>query len=595
MFPLHEPLEDDVREALAEYDDLTASLLSRRGILDKEAARAFLHPSYDTHLHDPLSMTDMPKAARRFADAILNDERIAVWSDYDSDGIPGGVVLHDFLKKTGATFENYIPHRHLEGYGVNVSGVEALAKRGTKLVVTVDSGITDNAAIACAKELGMDVIVTDHHLPGEMLPDAFAVVDPNARADEPYPFKGLCGAGVAWKLVCAALATEPRLRERVPDGWEKWLLDMVGLATIADMVPMTGENRVLATYGLLVMRKSPRIGLQKLLRTIRVNQRALTEDDVGFMIAPRVNAASRMADPREAFTLFTTTDESDADRLAKLLEKYNRQRKAEAGAITRAAHAKLKERDALGPVIVLGDPEWRPALLGLVANGIADEYERPVFLWGREGKGALKGSVRSTDSVHALSLMQKAAHAFVDFGGHAASGGFTVKDDAVFDLERHLHDAYAALAPEPADDDLALHADADVSLAEIDFAFLQKLERLAPFGEGNPKPVLLLRETRLASCTRFGKGEEHVKATLVCDESGKRLDAVSFFAKGAIARAADEAPEGARANVLAHIERDTFSRKSPLRLRLLDLRLVCPHTNSAVVHPNRHPRDASVQ
>src|SRR3989338_6124682 len=394
MFPLHDPLDETVREELVAYDDLTAALLARRGILTKEDAEKFLNPSYDNHLHDPFLMTDMQKAAQRFADAIIRGERIAIWSDYDCDGIPGAVLMHDFLKKAGANFENYIPHRHDEGYGMNVDGIEKLAKGGVKLIVTVDSGITDIEPVARANELGMEVIVTDHHLPGEELPDAFAILNPNARADETYPFKSLCGSGVAWKLVCATLAVAPDLRqpsprlrpaaERIPLGWEKWLLDMVGLATIADMVPLVDENRVLATYGLMVMRKSPRIGLQKLCRGMRVEQRAVTEEDVGFMLAPRVNAASRMGDAREAFRLFTTTDESEADLLVKKLEKANRSRKAEAGAITRAVHTRIKERGDVRGVIALGDPEWRPALLGLVAGNIQMNLSAQYFYGGEK-------------------------------------------------------------------------------------------------------------------------------------------------------------------------------------------------------------------
>src|SRR3990167_3472972 len=400
MFPLHNPLDETLRAELAEYDDLTSALLARRGILNKEDAEIFLNPSYDAHLHDPFLMCDMQKAVRRFADAILAGEKIAVWSDYDCDGIPGGVLMHDFLTKVGANFENYIPHRHDEGYGMNVDGIEKLAKGGVKLMVTVDSGITDIEPVARANELGQEVIVTDHHLPGEKLPDAFAILNPNARPvrdktpsvsgsssastsngtrpDETYPFKSLCGSGVAWKLVCATLAISPDIRSRIPDGQEKWLLDMVGLATIADMVPLVGENRVLPPYGLKVMRKSPRIGLQKLLRGMRVEQRAITEDDVGFMIAPRVNAASRMGDARDAFNLFITTDENEADLLAKKLEKANRARKAEAGAITRPGPPRGEGRGEARRIIALGDPEWRPALLGLVAGNIADEFERPV-------------------------------------------------------------------------------------------------------------------------------------------------------------------------------------------------------------------------
>lgn len=574
MFPLHDPLDEKLRDELSQHDDLTAALLARRGVLTKEDAEAFLNPSYDLHLHDPLLMTDMEKAARRFADAIIAGEKIAVWSDYDCDGIPGGTLLHDFLKKADANFENYIPHRHLEGYGMNVAGIEKLAERGVKLIVTVDSGITDVEPVARVKELGMDVIITDHHLPlEEGLPDAFAVVNPHARADEPYPFHELCGSGVAWKLVCAVLTVEPSLREKIPEGWEKWLLDMVGLATIADMVPLTGENRVLATYGLLVMRKSPRIGLQKLLRGMRTEQRTITEDDVGFMIAPRVNAASRMGDAIDAFHLFTTDDEDVADTLAKKLEKANRSRKAEAGAITRAVHARLKERTEMRSVIALGDPQWRPALLGLVANTIADEYERPVFLWGREGNLRLKGSMRSGGKTHALDLMRATENTFEDFGGHAAAGGFTVLDDAVFFLEDRLVEAHAKLDV-ALDDSLSNHADAIITIEEATSAFLKKIEKLAPYGMQNPKPVFLLREISVRDISRFGKSEEHLKIKLSStDDARTTIDAVAFFAKGALARTAESLGKGSRVNALVHLERDTFSRGTPVRLRLLDIKI----------------------
>lgn len=598
MFPLHDPLTDAVREALCAYDDLTASLLARRGILTEEDAERFLNPSYDNHLHDPFLMVDMQKAAERLGAAILSKERIVVWSDYDCDGIPGGVLLHDFLKKAGANFENHIPHRHDDGYGMSVSGVEKLVREGgATLIVTVDCGIVDIEPVARAGELGADVIVTDHHLPalsevgGPILPAAFAILDPHARADETYPFRELCGAAVAWKLVCATL---PRLRsaqvargeESVPEGWEKWLLDMVGLATVADMVPLVGENRVLAAYGLRVMRKSPRVGFQKLCGTARADQRALTEDDVGFMLVPRVNAASRIGDARDAFNLFTTSDEGEADMLAKKLEAANRQRKAAAGAITRAVRARLKERTGVRSIIALGDPEWRPALLGLVANTIADEYERPVFLWGREGNTSLKGSVRSGGATHVMELMSATENTFVQCGGHARAGGFTLRDTEVFFLEDRLVLALRSLGEggEAQSDTFAQYADAAITPEEATHAFLQKMERLAPFGQQNPKPVFLLRDVSVREISHFGKGEEHLKLKIDIADGRGSIDAVTFFAKGSIVRVVETLAAGGRAHLLAHLERDTFSRPAlrslggvgdnPVRLRLLDIRLV---------------------
>ncbi len=575
MFSLHDPIDATLREILGEYDDLTASLLARRGVRTKEEAAAFLAPSYDEHIGDPMKILNMPKAAARVAKAIGDGERITVWSDYDCDGIPGGVVLHDFLKKAGANFTNYIPHRHLEGYGVSIPGVEKLAEEGTTLLITVDCGITDVAAITRANELGMEVILTDHHLPQNEaeggLPPAYAIIDPKQEG-ETNEFREFCGGGLAWKLACATLAHGFPGRENIPEGWEKWLLDMAGLSTIADMVPLTGENRVIAKYGLLVMRKSPRIGLQKLLKNARVNQGYITEDDVGFMIAPRVNAASRMGNPRDAFELFTTEDEVRADALAKELEKINRSRRSVAAAITRAVHERLEERKlqgALPDVIAMGDPDWRPGLLGLVANTVAEEYERPVFLWGREGGTSLKGSCRAgVPHVSVVDLMAGAGDTFAGFGGHRASGGFTVKDDAVFYLEERLCASLAAL---PGGDAVAdTCADAELTAFDATDALLSRLIKLAPFGMGNQKPVFLWRGVSLSRVSWFGKSEEHLKITISTDGFDS-LEGVAFYAKRELGSSIKSLEAGKQVNILASLERDQFTKGRPVRLRLVSV------------------------
>lgn len=573
MFPLHDALDDAVRAELSAYDDLIAGLLARRGITTRDAAEAFLSPSYEEHIHDPMQLLNMPTAAERIARAINTGERITVWSDYDCDGIPGGVILHDFLKKAGANFTNYIPHRHNEGYGVNEAGIEKLAAEGTTLVITVDSGITDCDAVRRANELGMEVIVTDHHLPAAELPNAYAIIDPKQEG-ETYPFRELCGAALAWKTVCAVLAHGFNGRDDIPLGWEKWLLDMAGLATIADMVPLTGENRVIASYGLLVMRKTPRLGFQKLCRSARVEQRSITEDDVAFMIAPRVNAASRMGDPRDAFTLFTTSSEVEADQLAKKLESINRSRRAAAGAITKAVHEKLRGRDDTPSVIVLGDPDWRPGLLGLVASGIADEYERPVFLWGREGSAVLKGSCRGgPGNVHVVELMQAATDAFVEFGGHAASGGFSVAAEEVFRLEERLIAALASL-PTPDPVDPLSKADAHIHPNEATPTLLSKLERLAPFGMGNAKPTFAFREVVISEVSWFGKAGEHLRIRLkpsLDDFTERSVEGIAFYATRELGKVSTELAPGKITNILATLERDQFTRGRPVRLRLLAL------------------------
>ncbi len=577
MVALHEPIPKDVREELSAYDDLTAALLSRRGITTRKEAEAFFSPSYEEHIGDPFHILNMPKAAKRVSEAIAEGERITVWSDYDCDGIPGGTLFHDFLKKAGANFDNYIPHRHEEGYGVSVFGVEKLAASGTTLLITIDCGITDVEAVARANELGMDVIITDHHLPQNEaeggLPEAFAVIDPKQEG-ETNAFREFCGAALAWKLACATLQHARREDaswvKDIPEGWEKWLLDMAGLATIADMVPLVGENRVIAKYGLIVMRKSPRLGLQALCRTARVNQRFITEEDIGFMLAPRINAASRMGDPRDAFLLFTTESEIEANRLAAELERANRSRKAQAAAITRAAHERLEERKLQGPlpsVIALGDPDWRPGLLGLVANTLAEEYERPVFLWGREGGHALKGSCRAGGSHSVVELMEASSDVFSGFGGHKASGGFTVKDDKVFTLEEALVEAFGTL-PEVEGDTFSLRADAELTTTDTTQELLNRLSRLAPFGMGNEKPVFALRDVALTRVSWFGKSEEHLKLVLTMDGFDS-IEGVSFFAKRELGARTKLLAEGKRVSVLASLERDQFTKGRPVRLRLV--------------------------
>ncbi len=574
MVALHEPIEETLRQELREYDDLTAALLSRRGVKSREDALTFLTPSYDEHIGNPLLMLNMPKAAKRIADAIASGEHITIWSDYDCDGIPGGTLFHDFLKKAGAVFDNYIPHRHEEGFGVNEIGVEKLAKAGTKVLITIDCGITDVGPIARAKELGIDVILTDHHLPGETLPPAYAVLDPKQEG-ETYDFKEFCGAGLAWKLACGVLrvgrSEGMSWTEKIPLGWEKWLLDMAGLATIADMVPLVGENRVIAKYGLLVMRKSPRLGLQALCKVARVNQRFITEDDVGFMLAPRVNAASRMGDPKDAFLLFTTESEDEAKRLSLLLEKANRSRKAQAAAITRAAHERMAERALQGelpPVIALGDPEWRPGLLGLVANTLSEEYERPVFLWGREGGKTLKGSCRAGSSTASVvALMEGAAEVFVGYGGHRASGGFTVKDEEVFRLEQALCSSYEAL-PKEEIDALSARADATLTASEATNELLNKLAKLAPFGMGNEKPVFAFRDVELARVSWFGANEEHLRLVLSSD-GFDAIEGIAFFAKRELGPRVKTLTDGKRVSLLASLERDQFTKGRPVRLRLI--------------------------
>lgn len=548
----------------SELDSLTDTLLASRGIVAEGEREAFLSPNYELHTHDPFLLPNMTRAVERIERAIANDERIAIWSDYDTDGIPGAVVLADFFKKIGYTnVRHYIPHRILEGFGLNVEGVDVLKEDGVSLIISIDCGITDVEPVARANEEGMDVIITDHHLPGPVLPAAYAIVNPKMPGNE-YPFDMLCGAAVAWKLV-SALASK---RDDIPTGWEKWLLDMVGIATLSDMVPLVGENRVLAKYGLVVLRKSRRPGVQKLCKKLRMRQSYLTEDDVGFMIAPRINAASRMGVPEDALNLLSTTDEVEAGMLTDHLDKINNERKGHVAAMVKEAKGKLSEREAIPPVIVMGNPKWKPSLLGLVANTLMNEYRRPVFMWGREDGTVIKGSCRSPGPVSVVALMHETRDTFIDAGGHAFSGGFSLENENIFTLEDALLGAYEKIGSVPVDEVVQVATPIELPLAAVNATLLKKLAVFAPFGEGNPKPQFIFRGCTVAKMKQFGKASEHLSLTLAQD--GNTREAIAFFSTPTSYQV--EPREDRAVSVMGTVEQSFFGGSSSIRVRIEDIR-----------------------
>lgn len=547
---------------------LIAKLLKNRGIHTKQDAEVFLKPNYERDINDPFLMKNMERAVVRILSAMKQDEKIVIYGDYDCDGIPGSVVLHDLFARLGYEhFSNYIPHRENEGYGLNTPAVEQFAKNGTALLITVDCGIADVEQVARAQELGMDVIVTDHHLPQEVLPPAYAVLNPKQEGDE-YPDDMLCGAGVAWKLAQAILT---RAREQgvcdVPPGWEKWLLDMAGLSTIADMVPLQKENRAIAHFGLTVLRRSKRPGLLALLKELRIAQEYLAEDDIGFMIAPRINAASRMDVPFRAFELLSTRDPKQAKELAQHLQKINERRKGIVATIIKDARKHLKER-TVRELIVIGNPNWQPGVLGLVAGKLVEDYARPVFVWGKGEAVHIKGSCRSDGSVNVVALMQSVrAGMFLDLGGHEASGGFSITHDQVHLLEDELVIAYETLRRErstrPGET-----AEAELTLDEITWKLAEEVAELAPFGMGNPRPVFLFRDVPVASIRKFGKEKNHLEMTFI-STGGKKVTAIKFF--GADESALEVIAEGTRVDLSATIEISRWAGKKELRLRIVDV------------------------
>lgn len=564
--PKHISIDSELRE----HPELLIELLSHRGVTSKVDAEDFISPSYEKYNHDPFLLPDMERGVERILLAIERREKICIWSDYDCDGIPGGALLHDFFKLIKyENFINYIPHRHIEGYGLNEKGIELLAQDGVELILTVDSGITDKAPVAKANELGVDVIVTDHHLPlrkknedgVEMddLPEAIAVINPK-REGSSYPFDGLSGTGVAWKLILAVLS---RNRFGVAEGQEKWLLDLVGIATVADMMPLVDENRMLVHFGLVVLRKTKRHGLRKLYSILRLKPNTITEEDIGFSIAPRINAASRMDMPRDAFELLVAKTEDDAHALARHLDKINNQRKGVVSATVKEVKARLHEEGVPEGVIVMGNPTWRPGLLGLVANSIAETHNKPVFLWGREGGETIKGSCRSDGVISVVEMMAEAKSIFLDFGGHKYSGGFSVSEENVHGLRDALSGAYATLnMTQREEEEIVL--DRELSLEEVGQA-LSVLSKLAPFGIGNEKPKFLIKGALLTAVKFFGKEGNHLEFVFE-DANRRKVSGITFFSAPEDFTAHPQ--EGLRHDLVAHVERDWAGRP---RLRVVDV------------------------
>ncbi|MBP6857921.1 MAG: single-stranded-DNA-specific exonuclease RecJ [Candidatus Pacebacteria bacterium] len=501
-------------------DQLQKILLDRLNLSETDQ-KSFLFPEYK--IGDLFLFEDMEIAVNRIYKAIKDGEQIGIYSDYDCDGIPGAVILVDFFKAIGY-IENvhvYIPDRHDEGYGLSTLGIDVLEEKGVSLIITVDLGITAIAQVADARSREIDIIVTDHHAPLVQYPAALAVVHPKKGT---YPNQDPCGATMAFYLVCAFLEKH-REKFGAKEGWEKWLLDMVGFATLSDMVPLIGENRMLASFGMMVMKKTRRVGLRTLFAEQRMDPETLTETDLTFTVAPRLNAASRMDTPMLAFELLSTDDRNKALAIVKNLEKINNERKVLVARIVKESHKKLDTRE-LPAIVVLGDLSWRPAVLGLVANKLQEAYNRSFFVWGESGDGFIKGSCRMLDEHHAAYIFQALPEGvLLHAGGHQAAGGFAVEKEKIHFLEEELNKAIGSVehvAQEQKNTDAI-----SMNLGIVSVRHLQKVRVLAPFGVGNTQPLFLFENVKIVSTKMFGKNKEHLECNL--EDAFGKATAFNFF------------------------------------------------------------------
>lgn len=481
---------------------LLRRVLAARGCKDAAAAHQLLEPSVD--LSDPFLLRDMDKAVARIEQAIEAEEPIVIYGDYDVDGISATAILYECLSSQGAHVRCKLPTRG-SGYGLTRPALEALARKGFTLVITVDNGISAVEEAACAKELGLDLVITDHHLPGEMLPDAVAVVDPK-RADDESPFKNLCGAGVAFKLCAALEGCDPAE-----------LLEMYGefvaLGTVADVMPLVGENRVLVREGLALLQDTMRPGLHALLESGGYAGKPVTTDTVSYGLAPRLNAAGRMDNASVALKLLLCGDEEQATGIAARLAEINTERQQTEQDVFAAAcrtletdPARLQDR-----VLVVSGEDWHPGVIGIVAARLMERYSRPVLVISlHEGEG--RGSGRAPDAFDLHSALAACAGHLTRFGGHAAAAGIEIEEEKLPAFRQAINEWAAQHAARPAP--VTLQLDAVVTLEELDLPNVQELTRLAPFGRENPTPVLLVQNAVVDGVWAMGAEGRHTRVRL---------------------------------------------------------------------------------
>lgn len=505
-----------------------AQLLYNRGLREVTEVEAFLaRTATDTN---PFHMHGMKEAVERIREAIRRSEKIVVHGDFDADGVTSTTVMVTGLEALGARVKAYIPHRVDEGYGLNAPAIHRMAEQGYGLMVTVDCGIRANQEIALANEVGLDVVVTDHHSPGEP-PEAIAIVNPHQLAC-PYPYKGFAGVGLAWKTIQALTLAERKrpLTAGAALADLDTLLDLVAVGTVADMVPLTGENRSLVWRGLEQLRQTQREGLLALMESARITPASATEESIGFGLGPRINAAGRLAHAKLAYRLLRTRDRGEAQRLAAELEQKNRERQRLTQLALERAHQQLPDPSA--PLLMVCDTACPEGIVGLVAGRLLEEFYRPVVVVS-QGEEWSRASCRSIPEFHITRALEQLSPLLERYGGHAAAAGFTVRTERLLELKAALttiaRDALLAPGPDGRPIDLRprLIADAELPLHEIDASLVSALDELAPFGTDNREPLWMCRNLTLRDARSVGDGNSHLKLTLL-DERRRAWNAIAF-------------------------------------------------------------------
>lgn len=552
IWRLPDPVPAGVEDELDLVPRLLRPVLFARGIRSRREAEVFLSKATES-LHDPYDLPDMEVAVDLVLEAVRAERQIVIYGDYDADGITGTALLVRFLRSLEADVSAYTPDRFTEGYGLNLEAVEHLAERAD-LMITVDCGTRALEEVQRAVDLGMKVIVTDHHHPGPRLPPAQALINPR-RASSSYPFEDLAGVGLAYKLAQA-------IAQELPAAELNGALELVALGTVADLTPLRGENRVLVAEGLRALNKTEHVGLRALMDAARVRQGSIGARDIGFGLGPRLNAAGRMRSAELGVQLLLEGERNRAGQMAGELDRINRARQEETRRTVEKARSMVEEKGQADALIFAADEGFHQGVVGLAASRLAEDYYRPAIVAHREG-GIVKASARSIPKFHITEALEACRDMLLHFGGHAAAAGFTARAENVPELvERLRAQAQAAFDHEPPRPEI--HVDAVVSLSDLGEDLLEQMEAFEPFGQGNEPPLFAAFGENLVDARAVGKGSGHLKMTLRAGH--QTFDAIGF-------RLGERVPHlSQRVDVAFHYEWNEYKGYVSPQLRVLDVR-----------------------
>jgi len=540
-------------------------LLANRGIIGQEKLDSFFNVNYEADVHDPFLFRDMEKAMERMTEAKEKKEKIAIFGDYDADGVTASSLLYETLSSLG--FENvlpYIPDRQMEGYGMNGSALEYLSKEGVTLVVTVDCGIANIKEVEKARSLGMDVIITDHHHVPKVLPEALAIINPH-QENCGYPFVDLAGVGVAFKFAQAMYLKFDKTKiEQL-----KWLLDLVVIGTVADCVPLVGENRVLTKYGLIVLSKTRRIGLLEMFKVgrITIDERNIPDTQkIGFQIAPRINAAGRMDHANISYKLMIEKDRVLARDMALEVEDKNKSRQKITAEIVREVRALAENSFKERKLIFASNEHWQVGILGLIAGRIADEFNKPTAIFQKQEK-IFVGSFRSIDQVNIISALEQCSDLLIQFGGHSQAAGAQVSAE---NMEKFYEKMSGIIEKELEGKDMtpSIEIDLEISAEDADWNLVEDIKKLQPFGEGNEEPVFLMKNLIIEDMKIVGNGSKHLKLSLRSQTSPKIFESIGF----GLGDNSQNLEKGQTVDIVFNLQEDEWNGNKRMQLNLVDIR-----------------------